>query len=161
MNKQTFKGILIGVMLMLVLPMALPSFAQSTATSEMIKIYHTIKSVTVDGHKAKLSEEPFIHEGRTYVPLRAITENLDCDIHWDGPTSSIQIFKDTVAPAWTPIPTVKPTPAPTVPQSEYVYITKTGTKYHKAGCSYLKDSCIRVKLSDVKGKYTPCSRCYK
>jgi len=161
MNKQTIKGMLIGVMLMLILPLALPTFAQGTATSEMIKIYHTISSVTIDGHKANLSEEPFIHEGRTYVPLRAVTENLDCEIRWNGVTKRIKIYKDTVAPALTPTPkpTVKPTP--TQVKDTMVYITSTGTKYHKANCSYLKYSKIKVKLKDIKGRYTPCSRCYK
>lgn len=41
-----------------------------------------------------------------------------------------------------------------------VYITKTGEKYHTAGCSYLKKSKIPIELSDAKNNgYTPCSRC--
>lgn len=41
-----------------------------------------------------------------------------------------------------------------------VYITKTGTKYHSSGCSYLKKSCIPIKLDDaISSGYTPCSRC--
>jgi competence protein ComEC len=41
-----------------------------------------------------------------------------------------------------------------------VYITKTGEKYHSAGCSYLKKSKIPIELSDAKNSgYTPCSRC--
>lgn len=40
-----------------------------------------------------------------------------------------------------------------------VYITKTGAKYHKSGCSYLK-SKIEISLSDAKAQgYTACSRC--
>ena len=41
-----------------------------------------------------------------------------------------------------------------------VHITKTGTKYHAAGCRYLKDSDIEVSLSEAKDRgYTPCSVC--
>jgi competence protein ComEC len=41
-----------------------------------------------------------------------------------------------------------------------VYITKTGKKYHKDGCSYLRYSKIRIRLSEAKRKgYTPCSKC--
>jgi hypothetical protein len=40
-----------------------------------------------------------------------------------------------------------------------VYITKTGSKYHRAGCSYLKKSTIAVKLSEASVSYSPCSRC--
>ena len=41
-----------------------------------------------------------------------------------------------------------------------VHITNTGTKYHAAGCRYLKDSDIKVPLSEAKDRgYTPCSVC--
>ncbi|WP_200979822.1 hypothetical protein [Echinicola sp. 20G] len=41
-----------------------------------------------------------------------------------------------------------------------VYITKTGTKYHKSSCNYLKYSAISLQLSDAKKKdYTACSVC--
>jgi hypothetical protein len=46
------------------------------------------------------------------------------------------------------------------PQSETVYITKTGKKYHRAGCRYLRQSRIPVKLKDAKSNgYGPCSAC--
>jgi len=40
-----------------------------------------------------------------------------------------------------------------------VYVTKTGSKYHSAGCSYLSRSSIEMKLAQVGTRYTPCSRC--
>ena len=41
-----------------------------------------------------------------------------------------------------------------------VHITKTGEKYHSAGCQYLKKSDIEVTLSEAKARgLTPCSRC--
>lgn len=41
-----------------------------------------------------------------------------------------------------------------------VYVTKSGTKYHSAGCSYLSSSKIEISLDDAKSKgYTPCSKC--
>ena len=44
--------------------------------------------------------------------------------------------------------------------SETVYITKTGSKYHSYGCTYLKQSCIAKDLSVVEMHgYTPCSKC--
>jgi len=39
------------------------------------------------------------------------------------------------------------------------YITKTGSKYHRGGCSYLSKSAILISLEDAKGGYGPCSRC--
>lgn len=41
-----------------------------------------------------------------------------------------------------------------------VYITKTGSKYHRGTCSYLSRSKIPISLKDaVARRYTPCSRC--
>ena len=43
--------------------------------------------------------------------------------------------------------------------TETVYITNTGKKYHRSGCSYLKSSTRINKSEAVKRGYTPCSRC--
>lgn len=41
-----------------------------------------------------------------------------------------------------------------------VYVTKTGVKYHKSTCSYLRKSKIEKTLSTAKAAgYTACSRC--
>ena len=41
-----------------------------------------------------------------------------------------------------------------------VHITKSGDKYHSAGCYYLK-SDIEISLEDAKARgYEPCSRCH-
>ena len=45
-------------------------------------------------------------------------------------------------------------------QSETVYITERGNKYHSAGCRYLKKSQIPMSLSEAKRQgYTACSVC--
>lgn len=54
--------------------------------------------------------------------------------------------------------------SPIPPQQETkditVYITKTGHKYHRAGCRYLSRSEIAITLSQAKAEgYTPCSVC--
>ncbi len=40
-----------------------------------------------------------------------------------------------------------------------VYVTRTGSKYHRAGCRYLSKSMISITLSEAKAKYSPCSVC--
>ena len=42
---------------------------------------------------------------------------------------------------------------------EVVYITNTGKKYHRSGCSYLKSSKKINKSEAINRGYTPCSRC--
>ena len=45
-------------------------------------------------------------------------------------------------------------------ENDTVYITRAGKKYHKEGCSSLRDSKISISLEDAcKRKYGPCSRC--
>lgn len=44
---------------------------------------------------------------------------------------------------------------------ETVYITTSGSKYHRSGCSYLSKSQIAISLSDAQSRgYTACSRCF-
>ena len=41
-----------------------------------------------------------------------------------------------------------------------VYITKSGTKYHRAGCRFLSQSAIPITLAEAKRRgYAPCSTC--
>lgn len=46
-------------------------------------------------------------------------------------------------------------------QSQTVYITRTGDKYHRAGCQYLNESKIPISEDDARAQgYTRCSRCW-
>jgi micrococcal nuclease len=44
-------------------------------------------------------------------------------------------------------------------KTQTVYITKTGTKYHRTGCQYLSKSAIPISLNDAQAGYSACSRC--
>ena len=44
-------------------------------------------------------------------------------------------------------------------QSQTVYVTKTGAKYHRATCSSLRYSKIAISLSDAARRYQPCKVC--
>lgn len=37
---------------------------------------------------------PFIQNGTTYVPLRGVSEALDCDVIWDGNNKTVLIYKE-------------------------------------------------------------------
>jgi phosphatidylserine/phosphatidylglycerophosphate/cardiolipin synthase-like enzyme len=64
----------------------------------------------------------------------------------------------TQAPA--PPPTVaQPQPSPQA-SADTVYITKTGTKFHRAGCRYLARSSIPISRKDAEARgYAPCKVC--
>lgn len=46
-------------------------------------------------------------------------------------------------------------------QTQTVYVTRTGKRYHRDGCRYLATSKIPISLKDAKAKgYTPCKVCH-
>jgi hypothetical protein len=67
-------------------------------------------------------------------------------------------------PAPTPCPdgTTKLSPEPTTtPASEIVYRTKSGEKYHRSTCSYVKGKAIPTSLKEAKEMgLTPCKVCH-
>jgi hypothetical protein len=48
---------------------------------------------------------------------------------------------------------------PPKPEEIVVYVTKTGSKYHRANCRYVSKSKIPMTLKEAKKKYGPCSVC--
>lgn len=57
--------------------------------------------------------------------------------------------------------TVKKKTSTTKKHITYVYVTDTGSKYHRAGCRYLWNSKRKVSLSSAKSfGYTACSVCW-
>jgi hypothetical protein len=75
----------------------------------------------------------------------------------------IRLFITALVLASAPLLTVAQQPAPqqqTETKSQTVYVTRTGKKYHRDGCRYLRSSRIPVSLKDAKDRgYTPCSVC--
>ncbi len=52
--------------------------------------------VFVDGNQVKFDAKPFITNGRTLVPMRAIFEALDATVEWDDATKTATAKKDAV-----------------------------------------------------------------
>ncbi len=57
--------------------------------------------------------------------------------------------------------TVNPISAnPTINRQTVIYRTKTGKKYHRGDCSYLRQSKIQITIKQAIAEgLTPCSRC--
>jgi endonuclease YncB( thermonuclease family) len=59
-----------------------------------------------------------------------------------------------------PPPKTRAEPPAEKPVAEVtVYVTKTGEKYHRDGCQYLRLSKIPIPLSQAQKTHEPCSRC--
>ena len=62
----------------------------------------------------------------------------------------------------------QPTPAPSVDYAalaaaeDLVFITPSGSKYHKYNCPHVSDPPIAITLGQAEEEgYTPCSRCHE
>jgi hypothetical protein len=44
-------------------------------------------------------------------------------------------------------------------QAEKVYVTRTGTKYHRASCTSLRSSKIETSLAEAAARYDACEIC--
>lgn len=83
--------------------LATPALAASE-TVQAALTYRDIK-ITVDGTEITptdvngSSTEPFVMDGTTYLPIRAISEALGCDVVWDDATNSVIITTEGVVRA--------------------------------------------------------------
>ena len=50
-------------------------------------------------------------------------------------------------------------PTPTGSDEAVVYVTRTGTKYHRAECPHLSRSRIQMSLREARLRYEPCATC--
>lgn len=62
-----------------------------TKGSKVIQIFVGKKDTIVNGKKGTSDTAPVIKNGRTFVPLRFVAENLDCTVDWDSKTRTITI----------------------------------------------------------------------
>ena len=73
-------------------------------------------------------------------------------------TSSLSIPKSGVGDQQA-ITSVPKLPTTDETQAVTVYVTRTGSKYHRSGCRYLRRSKIPIALSAAKLRYGACSVC--
>lgn len=83
------KKILSVIMSVLVLCTTVPV----SAATDDISVYID-DELTVLTDSDGIVVRPFIQNGTTYVPLRGISEALDCDVIWDGNNKTILIYKE-------------------------------------------------------------------
>lgn len=96
MNKERIKGIFIGMAIMVILSFSMDSsFAQ--AIKKNIEVVYSDIKVVIDGKQIEPKNsngetvEPFLYEGTTYLPVRAISEGLGKQVSWDQNTKTVFI----------------------------------------------------------------------
>lgn len=95
-NKDKFKGIVIGVVFTLMFSLIGTSSLANPIKKSIQVIYDDVK-IVLDGTKINPKDakgnkvEPFIYKGTTYLPVRAISEAFGKNVDWDRNTSTVYI----------------------------------------------------------------------
>lgn len=111
--------------------------------------------IVVNGVDLGPAAQGRVIDGLVMVPVRAVAEALGAEVRWEPGESCVYITTKGAAEAFE-----APAPTPAEKKEVTVYITKTGSKYHRLGCRYLSKGSIPISLEDAKARgYTPCSVC--
>lgn len=79
------------VMAIMIFTLSIASSAFAAGTIKNLKaVYNNIR-IFKNGSQVQMPAEPFIIDGTTYIPLRAVAELLDKDVTWDQATYSVGI----------------------------------------------------------------------
>lgn len=85
---KPWKAFILGTVVALSLSSTL--VVASTGLRNIEVSYRNIR-IIVDGVYVNTPDEPFIYQGRTYLPIRAVTEALGQKVEWDEWTSTVSI----------------------------------------------------------------------
>lgn len=96
MTHEKIKGLILGIIVTSLIFMtsistyALVESKGITASYNNVKIYIDQKLITPKDVNGNLVE-PFIYNGTTYIPVRAVGEAFGKSVSWDGSTNSVYI----------------------------------------------------------------------
>ena len=137
------KAVTLVLAIAIVASLSVAVFA-STGTKTAELAYRDIK-ISLNGKEFTPKDaagnvvEPFIIDGTTYLPVRAVAEALNLNVEWDNATSTVKLTRPE--------------------GSKPVYITATGKRYHyDSTCN--GGTYWEAPLSSAVGMgLTPCDKC--
>ena len=88
MNKKRIQKIVLAVVCLLAF--SCTAVGASTVAKNITVYYRNIQ-IVVDGIKETPDAEPFIYNGTTYLPVRAVSEALGERVEWDGTNNTVYI----------------------------------------------------------------------
>jgi len=87
---ERIKGIAIGVIITTIfMAAAIPAFA--SARQETITAHFNNIRIAIDGRLVQTENEPFIHDGRTYLPVRDVADAMGFDVTWEDATNTVHL----------------------------------------------------------------------
>ena len=170
MNEKTMKKIkittvILGVLLLIML--AYPFYEHYQDLKNELASYEVNmkeKNKKINEYKVKISNyEQQINFMDSYVAIcpldgSGLYHKYGCK-HLDS--SSFLIYNTAQAPneGYSPCYYCSKLDNTSDSKTEIVYVTDTGSKYHRDGCSYLKSKNAITKGKAINQGYTACSKC--
>ena len=177
------KAVSLILAVVLVISLSVAVFATTgTKTAELayrgIKITLNDEEITPRDATGSVVE-PFIIDGTTYLPVRAVSDALGLNVEWDGANFTVKLSEP--AEVVSLVPTADPEQTSeagrsmtTVPVSgtdrsvsldpdSLVWISATGTKFHSHNdCGRMNpNKAFQMTVADaVAAGYTACEKCY-
>lgn len=148
------KKSIITITVCIVLIFALSICAVASNGNKTAKLYYRDIKINVNGETITPKDatgktvEPFIIDGTTYLPVRAVAEALDCDVSWDSSTSTVIITDKTGNSD--------------ISDSKYgtVYVSKNGKMHSVPDCSGMKYYTAMSYEKAIAAGYERCSNCF-
>lgn len=101
-KKEKIKGFVSGFLITILINIMTVNTFASPFSKSIEVLYNNIKLV-VDGQSVQFGKdtagnqiEPFIYNGTTYLPVRAVGEAVGKSVEWDGQTQTIYIGKKLI-----------------------------------------------------------------
>ena len=144
-----------AVVLGLVGAMALGTCTVSAAngTKNISATFRNIK-IVVDGKELSTSAEPFIYNGTTYLPIRAVGEAVGKEVTWNGGTNTVYLGEvPASAQQQTPAPE---TPAPAASSSLPLLsqaLANWGANEEEIQISISMTRSGQISAGDIRGIY--------
>ena len=108
---ERIKGIVIGIMLTSIIMTTGPAFAR--IAQETITVNFNNIRIAIDGRVMQTENEPFIYNGRTYLPVRDVADAMGFDVTWENATNTVHLTSRTnlnAVPNYPPHNPVTPVP---------------------------------------------------
>lgn len=84
--KDLLTGVVVSALVFGIVPTAFAKVSDMTIPVS----YKNIK-IVIDGQELKTDKEPFIYDGTTYLPVRAVGEAVGKTVGWDGAANTVTL----------------------------------------------------------------------
>lgn len=135
---------------------------ESVANYQQIVVDNNKKITELNGELGKYKNQ--IEFMDTYVSIcpvdgTSLYHNYSCSHYDKSDPFYVYSINDARAKGYIPCSYCEYDADVETSNETIVYITNTGSKYHRASCSYLKSKNAITKEKAISQGYSPCSRC--